>query len=109
MSSNVEFFVEAITKDRTGRQVYVGFVVTGRPIRVGDLFVSMYDVPRTLEDAQLERPRAAPVNVRTVCIRVDAIDVGRTRVEALPDGVTGALYLSGEDVGGIGVRTHLST
>lgn len=44
MSSNVEFFVEAITKDHTGKQVHVGFVVTGGPIRVGDLFVSMYDV-----------------------------------------------------------------
>lgn len=109
MSSNVEFFVEAITKDHTGKQVHVGFVVTGGPIRVGDLFVSMYDVPRTLEDIQLGRPRAEPTNVRTVCIQVDAIDVRRARVEALPDGMTGALYLTGEDVGAIGIRTHLST
>ncbi len=40
MTSTVEFFVEAITKDRTGKSVYVGFVATGGPICVGDEFVS---------------------------------------------------------------------
>jgi len=30
-------------------------------------------------------------------------------VQALPDGVTGALYLTGEDVGLIAVRTYLLT
>lgn len=109
MTSTVEFFVEAITKDRTGKLVYVGFVVTGGPICVGDKFVSMYEVPRTLEDIQLGRQRTSPVNVRAISIHVDAIDTGRRRLQALPDGVTGALYLAGEDVGSIGVRTYLLT
>lgn len=109
MTSTVEFFVEAITKDRNGKSVYVGFVVTGGPICVGDEFVSTYEVPRTLEDIQLGRERAAPVNVRAASIQVDAIDTGGRRVQTLPDGVTGALYLAGEDVGYVGVRTYLCT
>lgn len=109
MSSTVEFFVEAIAKDRAGQPVYVGFVVTGGPICVGDKFVSMYEIPRTLKDIQLERRRTSPENFRDISICVDAIDAYRRRVQALPDGVTGALYLTGEDVGLIGVRTYLLT
>lgn len=60
MSSTVEFFVEAIAKDRAGQPVYVGFVVTGGPICVGDKFVSMYEIPRTLKDIQLGRRRTSP-------------------------------------------------
>lgn len=33
MSSTLEFFVEAIAKDRAGQSVYVGFVVTGGNMR----------------------------------------------------------------------------
>lgn len=109
MSSTVEFFVEAIAKDRTGKSVYVGFVVTGGPIRVGDKFVSMYEIPRTLEDIQLGRRRTFPENVRDISVGVDAIDANRRRVQALPEGVTGALYLAGEDVAFIGARTYLLT
>lgn len=108
MTSNVEFYVQAITADAAGRTVYVGFVVTGRAISVGDVFSSMYEVPRSLEDARQQRPRADPINVRSTSIRVDAIDSMRIRVKELPSGVTGALYLTGDDVGAIAARTFLS-
>lgn len=45
-------------------------------MRIGDLFVLMYEVPRALDDARLERTRVAPVNVRIIRVHVDAIDVG---------------------------------
>jgi len=71
-------------------------------------FSSMYEVPRSLEDARQQRPRADPINVRSTSIRVDAIDSMRVRVRELPSGVTGALYLTGDDVGAIAARTYLS-
>lgn len=109
MTSATEFFVEAIAEDRAGRTVHVGFVVTGGPLRVGDEFVSTYELPRALEDVQLGRVRPAPVNLRSIAVRVDGIDVCRKPALSLPDGVTGALYLAGEDVSFIGIRTCLLT
>ncbi|PSM13854.1 MULTISPECIES: hypothetical protein [Stenotrophomonas] len=109
MTSTVEFFIEAIARDHAGRPVHVGFVVTGGSLSVGDVFISLYEVPRTLEDAQQGRARAAPVNVRATSIRVEAIDVRRKQVPSLTEGTIGALYLTGQDVDAIGVRTYLST
>lgn len=68
----VGFVVASIAK-APGRGIMLDLLP---PVRIGDLFVSMYEVPRALEDARVERTRAAPVNVRVIRVRVDAIDVG---------------------------------
>jgi hypothetical protein len=105
----VEFFVQARMHDRAGTPVVVGFVSRGRPLVPGDVFLSAYEVPRTADDARQMRPSAAPVNRRAVALTVVAIDVSRTQVDALHPGVAGALYLGGEGLDDIGIRTHLCT
>lgn len=109
MNVEAEFFVEEIMKDRSGRPVYVGVPNQGRGVRVGDKFVLRYEVPRTLDDALNDRPRAEPVNQRSVALTVTAIDSMRKLIQELPLGVTGALYLEGDGIEHVGKRTFLKT
>lgn len=109
MNAQAEFFVVEIMKDGSGRPVYVGFPDQGRGVRVGDKFILRYEVPRTLDDARNGRPRAEPVNQRSLSLTVTAIDSMSKLIQELPLGVTGALYLEGDGIEHVGRRTFLKT
>lgn len=109
MTSDTEFFVKDVLKDRTGKVLVVGFLNEGGSVRVGDQFVVKYEVPRTLDDILNERPAAAPTNICEVALKVTAIESMRELVNELPRGVTGALSLSGDGMQHVGKNTFLRT
>ena len=109
MSVESEFFVEDTAVDKKGELVFVGFPNKGRSVKVGDRFSVSYQIPRALDDILSERPVADPINRRNISLVITAIDCMRNKVNELPLGVTGALYLDGEGAEYVTKRSFLRT
>lgn len=107
MNTDVVFLVGEVLQDKKGKQVFVGYPTEGGPVRVGDIFLQCYEIPRTLDDILNERPRAQPENLRRVALTVTAINSMRKLIEELPPGVTGALYLTGDGIEHVAKNTFL--
>lgn len=92
----VEFFVDTILLAKDGGKSYVGYVNSGGSISLGDVFHVAYVIPRTIEDVRMERPLSPPVNIRSVCLSVESIEVMRQKVQQLSHGITAIVRLAGE-------------
>lgn len=92
----VEFFVDTILLAKDGGKSYVGYVNSGGSISLGDVFHVAYVIPRTIEDLRMERPLSPPVNIRSVCLSVESIEVMRQKVQQLSHGITAIVRLAGE-------------
>jgi hypothetical protein len=109
VSSQVEFFVSDVKKNRSGVTVFVGFPNKGGAVHVGDTFIARYEVPRTMDDIVNQRPLASPINYCDVMLKVEAIESMRVRLNELPIGVTGGLYLAGSGLEFVTKNSLLST
>ena len=109
MSIDVEFFVKDVLKKRSGKILFVGFANDDGTVRVGEKFILSYKIPRTLDDILNERPNAAPINIREISLTVTTIESMREFVKELPNGMTGALTLSGEGMEHVDKNTFLRT
>lgn len=96
MDRGVVFFVDTILLARDGGRNYVGYVNSGGSISLGDAFHVAYVIPRTIEDVRMERPLSSPVNVRSVCLSVESIEVMRQKLQRLNHGVTAIVRLAGK-------------
>ncbi len=90
-----ELLVRSAKVDAAGRFVVIGIPNNGKPVSIGDIFITRYDAPQTVDDILNERPRPEPVNRSAIALTVAAIDSMRHQVDELPHGVTGALHLTG--------------
>ena len=74
----------------------VGVANNRETIRVGDTFVTRYEVALSYESIMSGLPPADPINKVEIRLVVEAIEwPARRGVEELPGGHTGALYLTG--------------
>lgn len=106
--TRTEVFVQDVVRDRRGRTVVV-VVPENKPLRVGDIFVTCYRIPLTMDDILNERPRHDPTDCAVVALTVTAIDSMRVLIDELPRGVTGALYLAGDGMEHVAAKRHLRT
>ena len=96
MSLGSEFYVREVLPDSNVSVRAIGIPNRGDPVKIGCTFQFCYQIPRSLDDAINEAPRALPLHIYPICLTVTAIMSYRKFVTILPNGVTGMLYLSGD-------------
>ncbi|MCQ4167606.1 hypothetical protein [Tahibacter harae] len=108
LDNRVEAYVSHVTRDKKKKTVVV--VVPGNgTLHVGDVFLSCYKIPMTMEDIANERPRPPPTDCVDVKLTIVAIDFWGNGVKELPPGITGALYLKGDGMEYVDSKCRLRT
>lgn len=97
MKRLVEIAVFDVVKDADGKTVVVASDNNRANVREGDCFVFCYEIDRNEALNGVLEPKK--FNVKTVCLNVDKIDLGRGRfVSEVPIGHTAGLYMSGDGI-----------
>ncbi|MCQ4167731.1 hypothetical protein [Tahibacter harae] len=107
LDNRIEAYVSHVTHDLKKKPVVV--VVPNGTLHVGDVFLSCYKIPITMEDISNEIPPPPPADFVDVQLAIVAIDCWGKKVEELPPGVTGALYLEGKGIEYVDFKCRLRT
>jgi hypothetical protein len=107
MSASVEIYVRDVVKNETGELVVVGVPTNRLPLKVGDVFKTRYDVSQ--DEIMSAAPNPKRLNVASIELVVEKIDIFRIPVDTLSPGMTGGLYLSGAGLAEVGPDCFLRT